>query len=155
MEFQGTRTQIVTDDGYINGLQTEIQSAAVMVNYSLAKNETQKATTRNARITTGFQPFIGIGIAHVDHIMKQDLEDALGRTYHLWSDGTLRDIDEAGDHDGNATILRRDYTYESDLSGLESAAGSGRSLAIPAQIGVRMDVSPRVRMAWASVAGSG
>ena len=146
VEFQGARTQIVTDDGYINGLQTEIQSAAVMVNYSLAKNETQKATTRNARITTGFQPFIGIGIAHVDHIMKQDLEDALGRTYHLWSDGTLRDIDEAGDHDGNATILRRDYTYESDLSGVESAAGSGRSLAIPAQIGVRMDVSPRVRM---------
>ena len=146
VEFQGARTEIVTDDGYINGLQTEIQSAAVMVNYSLAKNETQKASTRNARITTGFQPFIGIGIAHVDHIMKQDLEDALGRTYHLWSDGTLRDIDEAGDHDGNATILRRDYTYESDLSGLEGAAGSGRSLAIPAQIGVRMDVSPRVRM---------
>jgi len=146
VEFQGARTQIVTDDGYINGLQTEIQSASVMVNYSLAKNETQKASTRNARITAGFQPFIGIGIAHVDHIMTQDLEDALGRTYHLWSDGTLRDIDEAGDHDGNATILRRDYTYESDLSGLENAAGSGRSLAIPAQIGVRMDVSPRVRM---------
>ena len=146
VEFQGARSQIVTDDGYINGLQTEIQSASVMVNFALASNETQKASTRNARITTGFQPFIGIGIAHVDHIMKQDLEDALGRIYHLWSDGTLRDIDEAGDHDGNATILRRDYTYESDLSGVESAAGSGRSLAIPAQIGVRMDVSPRVRM---------
>jgi len=146
IEFQGARTQIITDDGYINGLQTEIQSAAVMFNYSLAGNETQKAATRNARITQGFQPFIGVGIAHVDHLMKQDLEDAFGRTYHLWSDGTLRDIDEAGDHDGNAIILRRDFTYESDLAELESSTGTGRSLAIPAQIGVRMDISPRVRM---------
>ena len=146
IEFQGARSQIITDDGYINGLQTEVQSAAVMFNYSLAANETQKATTRNARITRGFQPFIGLGIAHVDHLMKQDLEDALGRTYHLWSDGTLRDIDQAGDHDGNATILRRDYTYESDLAEIEGTQGTGRSLAIPAQIGVRMDISPRVRM---------
>ena len=146
IEFQGARSQIITDDGYINGLQTEVQSAAVMFNYSLATNETQKATTRNARITQGFQPFIGVGIAHVDHLMKQDLEDALGRTYHLWSDGTLRDIDQAGDHDGNATILRRDYTYESDLAEIEGTQGTGRSLAIPAQIGVRMDISPRVRM---------
>ena len=146
IEFQGARSQIITDDGYINGLQTEVQSAAVMFNYSLAANETQKATTRNARITRGFQPFIGLGIAHVDHLMKQDLEDALGRTYHLWSDGTLRDIDQAGDHDGNATILRRDYTYESDLAEIDGTQGTGRSLAIPAQIGVRMDISPRVRM---------
>lgn len=146
IEFQGARTQIVTDDGYVNGIQTEIQSAAVMCNYLLAGNETQKAATRNARITQGFQPFIGLGIAHVDHLIKQDLEDAYGNTYHLWSDGTLRDIDEAGDHDGNANILRRDYSYESDLADQENAQGTGRSLAIPAQIGVRMDISPRVRM---------
>lgn len=146
IEFQGARTQIVTDDGYVNGIQTEIQSAAVMCNYLLTGNETQKAATRNARVTQGFQPFIGLGIAHVDHLIKQDLEDAYGNAYHLWSDGTLRDIDEAGDHDGNANILRRDYSYESDLANQENAPGTGRSLAIPAQIGVRMDISPRVRM---------
>ena len=146
VEFQGARTQIVTDDGYVNGIQTEIQSAAVMCNYLLSGNETQNAATRNARITQGFQPFIGVGIAHVDHLIKQDLQDAYGNTYHLWSDGTLRDIDEAGDHDGNANILRRDYSYESDLADQENMPGIGRSLAIPAQIGVRMDISPRVRM---------
>lgn len=143
IEFQGARGHVVTDDGALHGLRTEIQSAAVMVNYTLGGEETQRASTRNARMTRGFQPFVGVGIAHVDHLMKQDLEDHMGRRYHLWSDGTLRDRDESGDHDGNAPILRRDYTYESEVG--DGALPSQRSLAIPAQIGIRMDVSPRVR----------
>ena len=145
VEFQGARSQVVADDGGLNGLQTEIQSAAVMMNYTLGGAEKQRASTRNARITDGFQPFIGIGIAHVDHIMKQDLEDAMGRRYHLWSDGSLRDVDQAGDHAGNANILRRDYSYESDLNDRQNNPSSGQTLAIPAQLGVRLDVSPRVR----------
>lgn len=143
VEFQGARGHVVTDDGALNGTRTEIQSAAVMVNYTLGGEETQRASTRNARMTRGFQPFVGIGIAHVDHLIKQDLEDHLGRRYHQWSDGTLRDREEVGDHDGQAPILRRDYTYESDVEG--DLPPGQRSLAIPAQIGVRMDVSPRVR----------
>ena len=143
VEFQGARGHVVTDDGALNGIRTEIQSAAVMVNYTLGGAETQRASTRHARMTRGFQPFVGIGIAHVDHLMKQDLEDHLGRRYHQWSDGTLRDRAEAGDHDGQAPVLRRDYTYESDVEG--GVLPHQRSLAIPAQIGVRMDVSPRVR----------
>ena len=143
VEFQGARGHVVTDDGALNGIRTEIQSAAAMVNYTLGGAETQRASTRNARMTRGFQPFVGIGIAHVDHLMKQDLEDHLGRRYHQWSDGTLRDREEAGDHDGQAPVLRRDYTYESDVEG--GILPHQRSLAIPAQIGVRMDVSPRVR----------
>lgn len=143
-EFQGARSVLINDDGALRGLQTEIQSASVLVNWSLTRNETQTAQTRFARITKGFQPFIGIGISHVDHVMKRDLEDAAGRPYHLWSDGTLRDLDEAGDHAGNATVLRRDYTYESDVTPTQNSA-AGRILAIPAQIGLRLDVSPRVR----------
>ena len=143
VEFQGARGHVITDDGALNGVRTEIQSAAVMVNYTLGGQETQRASTRNARMTRGFQPFVGIGIAHVDHLMKQDLEDHLGRRYHQWSDGTLRDRAEMGDHDGQAPVLRRDYTYESDVEG--GVLPHQRSLAIPAQIGVRMDVSPRVR----------
>ncbi len=143
VEFQGARGHVVADDGALNGVRTEIQSASVMVNHMIGGKETQRTSTRNARMTLGFQPFIGIGIAHVDHLAKQDLEDHLGRRYHQWSDGTLRDRPEAGDHDGNAAILRRDYTYESDLEG--TALPSQRSVAIPAQLGVRMDVSPRVR----------
>ena len=142
IEFQGSRGHVVTDDGGLHGLRTEIQSAAVMVNYTLGGSETQRASTRNARMTRGFQPFVGIGVAHVDHLMKQDLEDHLGRRYHQWSDGTLRDRAETGDHDGQAPILRRDYTYESEVEG--NLPGQ-RSLAIPAQLGVRMDISPRVR----------
>lgn len=143
-EFQGARSVLVNDDGALRGLQTEIQSASVLVNWSLTRNETQSAQTRFARITRGFQPFIGIGISHVDHVMKRDLEDASGRPYHLWSDGTLRDLDEAGDHAGNATVLRRDYTYESDVTPAPKST-AGRILAIPAQVGLKLDVSPRVR----------
>ena len=143
VEFQAARGHVVTDDGGLNGVRTEIQSASVMVNRTLGGQETQRASTRNVRMTKGFQPFVGIGIAHVDHLTKQDIEDQQGRRYHQWSDGTLRDRPEAGDHDGSVPILRRDYTYESELEG--GALPGHRSLAIPAQIGVRLDVSPRVR----------
>jgi len=145
VEFQGSQSLVTADDGALNGLQTEIKSAAVLLNFTMGGNETQRASTRNARMTNGFQPFIGIGLAHVDHMMKQDLEDASGRRYHLWSDGSLRDVDEAGDHAGNANILTRDYAYESDLNDMQRTHGSGQSLAIPAQLGIRLDVSPRVR----------
>ena len=65
-------------------------------------------------MTRGFQPFVGIGIAHVDHLMKQDLKTtSAGATITQGHDGTLRDRAEAGDHDGQAPVLRRDYTYES------------------------------------------
>lgn len=146
IEMKAGRSAVVMDDGSMRGWKTEVQSGSVMVNWVWeAAGSRRDAHTRFATISKGFQPFIGIGLAHVDHVMKQDLEDALGRTYHLWSDGTLRDRDEAGDHDGNATILRRDYTYESDVANAEGVQGPGRSVAIPAQIGVRLDVSPRVR----------
>ena len=146
IEMKAGRSAVVMDDGSMRGWKTEVQSGSVMVNWVWeAAGSRRDAHTRFATVSKGFQPFIGIGLAHVDHVMKQDLEDALGRTYHLWSDGTLRDRDEAGDHDGNATILRRDYTYESDVANAEGVQGPGRSVAIPAQIGVRLDVSPRVR----------
>lgn len=146
VEFNAAQAAIVHDDGALRAWQTEIQSAAIMFNRIWpARGTRNDAGSRNVPTTRGFQPFAGIGLAHVDHIMKQDLEDANGRAYHLWSDGTLRDRDEAGDHAGQANILQRDYTYESDLPDAGPLHGSGRSLAIPMQIGVRLDVSPRVR----------
>lgn len=146
LEIKADRSAVVTDDGALRAWKTEIQSGTFMVNWVWkAEGDRRDEWTRFASISQGFQPFVGIGIAHVDHIMKQDLEDAFGRRYHLWSDGTLRDRDQAGDHDGNAMILKRDYTYESDVDGGAYPTSSGRSLAIPAQIGIRLDVSPRVR----------
>ena len=146
IEMKAGRSAVIMDDGAMRGWKTEVQSGSVMVNWVWqAAGNRQDAHTRSVSVGKGFQPFVGIGIAHVDHWMKQDLEDAEGRRYHLWSDGTLRDRDEAGDHAGNATVLRRDYTYESNMSDLQDQSASGRSLAIPAQIGVRLDVSPRVR----------
>ena len=146
IEMKAGRSAIVMDDAAMRGWKTEVQSGTVMVNWVWeAAGSRRDAHTRFATISRGFQPFIGIGLSHVDHVMKQDLEDAFGRKYHLWSDGTLRDLDEAGDHGGNANILRRDYTYESDVANADGVRGPGRSVAIPAQIGVRLDVSPRVR----------
>lgn len=145
-ELKASRSVVVTDDGAMRGWQTEIQSGEFMVNWVWkGAGNRQDARTRQARISKGFQPFIGLGIGHVDHLMTQDLEDAFGRPYHLWSDGTLRNVAEDGDHDGSALILRRDYTYESEMSAQSGVATKGRSVAIPAQMGVRLDVSPRIR----------
>lgn len=144
IEWKAERAVIVMDDGALNGISTQVQSGSVMANWVWQAAGTRRdAHTRNASITQGFQPFVGLGIGHVDYLMTRDLEDDLGRRYHLWSDGTLRDRDEAGDHGGDAPILKRDFSYESEVS--PEAVGGGRALSIPAQVGVRMDVSPRIR----------
>ena len=143
-ELKAGHSAIISDDGGLNGLRTEVQSGSAMVNWVWnAAGNRRDAQTRFAKVSRGFQPFVGIGLAHVDHVTTRDLEDAFGRRYHLWSDGTLRDRGEGGDHGGEASILKRDYTYESEAD--NNLTHNGRTLAIPAQIGVRLDVSPRVR----------
>lgn len=89
------------------------------------------------------EPFVTVGFESVEFLTKTDLRDSEGRYYHYWTDGTIRDIDENAVNAGDAVLLQRDYSYESDVreSNLD---GFGKYLertwAVPVGIGARMDL---------------
>jgi hypothetical protein len=89
----------------------------------------ERSLTRNlnfeSRITTGgvqfrynflqllnpsrvVEPYVTVGFESVEYLTKTDLRDAQGRTYHYWSDGTIRDIDEQALNAGDAVLIQRD-----------------------------------------------
>jgi len=61
------------------------------------------------------RPYISLGVESIRFGAKGDLRDANGITYHYWSDGTIRDIQEENTDPELSTILHRDYSYETDL----------------------------------------
>jgi hypothetical protein len=89
------------------------------------------------------EPFLSVGFESVEFLSKTDLRDAQGRTYHYWSDGTIRDIAEDAPNAGSAVEIQRDYTYESDVRELDRD-GFGKyreqAFAIPVGVGARMDI---------------
>jgi len=60
-------------------------------------------------------PFFSIGFETMSFNSKADMYDSQGRMYHYWSDGILREQPEKPENIYTATILHRDYVYETDL----------------------------------------
>ncbi len=87
------------------------------------------------------EPLIGLGFESVEFLSKTDLYDAQGRAYNYWGDGTIRDIAENAPNAGQAVILQRDYTYESDIREL-NLDGFGkyteRTWALPVYLGAKL-----------------
>lgn len=162
----GRFSPLVTRVGYELRATTPItpwlEGGIHVVHGRLGVNE--RSLTRNlnfeSRITTGgvmlrynflqllnparvVEPYINVGFESVEFLTKTDLRDAQGRTYHYWSDGTIRDIDENAPNAGDAVELQRDYTYESDVRE-SNIDGFGKYLertwAIPVGVGARMDI---------------
>lgn len=86
------------------------------------------------------EPYVSIGFESVEFLSKTDLQDAQGRAYHYWSDGTIRDIAESAANAADAVQLDRDYSYESDVRELD-LDGFGkyaeRSWAVPIGVGAK------------------
>lgn len=98
-------------------------------------------------IPEGFsvRPFLQVGVEAVNFSSKGDMLDASGDPYFYWSDGTIRDQTESA---GDASLLYRDYDYETDLRQNERdnyglGNYSQRSLGFPLGAGVLFRVSNR------------
>lgn len=93
------------------------------------------------------EPWIGTGIGSFEFLSKTDMFDAEGRMYHYWDDGSIRDQAQNSPQAADAVVLRRDYTYETDLREMD-ADGLGRyqerSWSIPVSAGVNFLMTERV-----------
>jgi hypothetical protein len=83
-------------------------------------------------------PYITLGVESFEYLSKTDAKDANGNTYYYWNDGTIRNIDQSAPNAGSAVLLKRDYTYESDIRTMNKD-GFGKyseySFAIPLGMG--------------------
>lgn len=93
------------------------------------------------------QPYIGAGVGFFNFDSKTDLRDAIGNTYYYWNDGSIRNQDENSLGAEGASIINRDYDYETDLRSLNTE-GRGKystlALTIPVEFGALFRVSPRL-----------
>ncbi|MEO0311926.1 MAG: hypothetical protein RIQ89_1583 [Bacteroidota bacterium] len=95
--------------------------------------------------TNTIVPFIGAGVGFIVHSTKVDMKDAEGRQYNYWTDGTIRSMAQQDPAASTATVIYRDYRYETDVTTLDSIGKFNKSsLTIPISIGVKMKLSSRI-----------
>ncbi len=60
-------------------------------------------------------PFLNVGIGYMMFSSFGDIKTGTD-TLHYWSDGSIRDLNENASNSGAATIIKRDYKYETQLT---------------------------------------
>jgi len=92
-------------------------------------------------------PYVSLGFEFVNYDSYADLYAANGEKYYNWSDGTVRNIDEANDPShSRGKILVKDGVYETVLKNLNVDGLPQRSplvLAIPIEIGCEFIISQK------------
>jgi hypothetical protein len=86
--------------------------------------------------TSLFTPYISVGVGYLSYNVYEDLKkDTL--SYYHWTDGTLRNMPQADSLENIASIVIRDYNYETKT--LTSTA-----LTIPLKIGLKFKLSDKI-----------
>ncbi|MEZ5172986.1 MAG: hypothetical protein R2850_05650 [Bacteroidia bacterium] len=57
-------------------------------------------------------PFIGAGYNMMFYNVNSDFRNSAGSEYHLWTDGSIRNLEELPQNVDDAVIIQRDYKYE-------------------------------------------
>ena len=84
------------------------------------------------------QPWIGLGVSFMQQSNLADLTNAEGTAYYYWSNGQVYDMPEDAENANVlASTLAPDHAHETQTA-------SVRSLAIPIQMGLNMNLSPRL-----------
>jgi len=117
--------------------ETELSSIGLNLEYRFGQFFPKESLVR---------PYLSLGLETINFSSKGDLEDANGLTYHYWSDGTIRDIEES--LLGESREIYRDYVYETDLrlkEDQEFGLGkySQRAFSIPVGVGLQFRIDRR------------
>lgn len=83
--------------------RTSFQALDLRISYRLFKNPTV------------ISPVFALGYGRIRYSVFQDARDASNNLYFLWSDGKIRNKAEENSTFADASLLERDYTYESEL----------------------------------------
>ena len=93
------------------------------------------------------RPYIGFGLGMVLFRSKGDLKDANGNPYQYWSNGGVYAEEEGSVDISEATLLERDFEYETDLrdANLDGFRKySQMAFSLPVNAGIRFQISKNI-----------
>ena len=133
---------------FIKGkLSENIRSNVVTENLNFESSFTKLSTNlilnsdHYLNIKSNISPYLSIGAGLFIFDSYTDLLDADNRSYNYWSDGTIRDLTESDTNSSNASMLYRDYDYETPLEN-DSINYNSFSLLAPISVGVKWKINP-------------
>ena len=133
---------------FIKGkLSENIRSNVVTENLNFESSFTKLSTNlilnsdHYLNIKSNISPYLSIGAGLFIFDSYTDLLDADNRSYNYWSDGTIRNLTESDTNSSNASILYRDYDYETPLEN-DSINYNSFSLLAPISVGVKWKINP-------------
>ena len=139
-DFYVLRGKLGANERFVSGarnlnFESQITAGGVNVMYDFG-NFLKKERTAS--------PYITLGIETFEFLSKTDLYDKYGNKYNYWSDGSIRNLSSTDALASSASIVERDYKYETDIREL-NADGFGKyhenSWAIPVGIGYTFKIS--------------
>ena len=92
-------------------------------------------------IKSNISPYLSVGAGLFIFDSYTDLLDANNISYNYWSDGTIRDLAESDTNAANASMLYRDYEYETSLEN-DSINYNSISLVAPVTVGIKWKINP-------------
>ena len=89
--------------------------------------------------------FVHTGLGFLKFDSYGDLRDKNNTAYNYWSDGSIRNLSESTANEPISTVIKRDYTYETQLK--DSVKSYSRSaLYIPLGIGAKFQMGFRTSL---------
>ena len=92
-------------------------------------------------IKSNISPYLSVGAGLFIFDSYTDLLDANNISYNYWSDGTIRDLAESDTNAANASIINRDYDYETSLEN-DSINYNSISFLAPVTVGIKWKINP-------------
>ena len=92
-------------------------------------------------IKSNISPYLSVGAGLFIFDSYTDLLDANNISYNYWSDGTIRDLAESDTNAANASIINRDYDYETSLEN-DSINYNSISFLAPVSVGIKWKINP-------------
>jgi hypothetical protein len=88
-------------------------------------------------------PYVSLGITTFEFNPKGNRHDSYGRTYHHWSDGTVRSLPESHPGAQTAIPLVQDQSFETDLRSVDhnNQGYSLRAISMPVGAGADIELS--------------
>lgn len=85
-----------------------------------------------------FAPYMFGGVGFATFNPKTDVLDANGSSYYYWTDGTVRNQPQTQQNLGTASLLTRDYKYE---TAIDSPGYKKNTITFPLGLGLRYKLS--------------
>ncbi len=133
---------------FVNGkLSENIRSTIATENLNFESNFTKLNTNliintdKYLNIKSNISPYISLGAGILFFDSYTDILDANNMYYNYWTDGTIRDVAENDTNASNATLLYRDYDYETSLEN-DSIDYDKYSLLAPITMGIKWKINP-------------